>query len=324
MDELVCFERLCARLRIRQLRLLAEIGTVGSVHAAAKRVAMSQPAASQALREIESLVGLSLFERSARGMVPTPAGRVLIAHARGSMRSLYAATQSLAALDSDAGAPLRIGALSGAISAIVEPALEAASADEIVALSVVEDNAFALLEGLTQGAYDLLLIPEPAVLSPGLAFDALVDDRIAVVVAPTHPLARRRRLALADLEPFRWALPPRAFPTGQAVHLWLARRDLRPRQLSVDTNAPGLMPALLRATDSVALLPASYLTRLIRDGRLRELAVPEVDVPLGRLGALYFQGREHPRLARWLASARQALAKAPGQHHRARARSCVQ
>jgi len=86
----------------------------------------------------------------------------------------------------------------------------------------------------------------------------------------------------------------------------------------------GLMPALLRATDSVALLPASYLTRLIRDGRLRELAVPEVDVPLGRLGALYFQGREHPRLARWLASARQALAKAPGQHHRARARSCVQ
>lgn len=49
MDEQVCFERLCARLRIRQLRLRAEIGTVGRVHAAARRIAMSQPAASQAL-----------------------------------------------------------------------------------------------------------------------------------------------------------------------------------------------------------------------------------------------------------------------------------
>jgi DNA-binding transcriptional LysR family regulator len=63
-----------ADLQLRHLRALTSVTTTPSISRAARRLGMSQPALSRQLRALEHAIGLTLFERSARGVTLTPAG----------------------------------------------------------------------------------------------------------------------------------------------------------------------------------------------------------------------------------------------------------
>ncbi len=65
MNEL---DRLLGRLRFRHLQLLAQIDDKGSLRGAAAMLNLTQPALSKALRELEDMLGLQLFDRSSRGL----------------------------------------------------------------------------------------------------------------------------------------------------------------------------------------------------------------------------------------------------------------
>jgi LysR family transcriptional regulator, regulator for genes of the gallate degradation pathway len=65
-------------LNLRHLHAIAEIGSAGSMSAAALRVNLSQPALAQAVGKVERALGARLFDRQPGGMVPTAAGRILI------------------------------------------------------------------------------------------------------------------------------------------------------------------------------------------------------------------------------------------------------
>ena len=78
----VLLERLLARLRLRHLKLVDALALHSHLGRAADAVHISQPAATQMLRELEEMIGVALFERHARGMRITEAGRLLALHAR--------------------------------------------------------------------------------------------------------------------------------------------------------------------------------------------------------------------------------------------------
>jgi DNA-binding transcriptional LysR family regulator len=68
-------------LSIDQLRTLVEVVELGSFSAAARRLNLTQPAVSLQIRELENRCGLRLVERAGKAVVPTAAGRDLVAHA---------------------------------------------------------------------------------------------------------------------------------------------------------------------------------------------------------------------------------------------------
>ncbi len=76
-----------ARLKTRQLMLLIAIGDEGNIHRAAEILNKSQPAASKLLKDLEDVLGISLFERLPRGMRPTWYGETMIRHARSRCRA---------------------------------------------------------------------------------------------------------------------------------------------------------------------------------------------------------------------------------------------
>src|SRR5688572_33511281 len=105
-----------ARLKTRQLMLLIAIGDEGNIHRAAEILNMSQPAASKLLKDLEDVLGISLFERLPRGMRPTWYGETMIRHARIALSSLTLAGSELEALKTG-----RLGEVS--VGAITSPAL---------------------------------------------------------------------------------------------------------------------------------------------------------------------------------------------------------
>jgi DNA-binding transcriptional LysR family regulator len=67
-----------ARLKSRQLALVVALDDTRSLRQAAERIHISQPAATRLLQELESQLGVELFQRSRRGMQPTMAGEVMV------------------------------------------------------------------------------------------------------------------------------------------------------------------------------------------------------------------------------------------------------
>ena len=79
---------LLGRLRARHLALVVALDTHRSLRRAAAEIALTQPAATKLLHDLEDALGAPLFERHAWGMSPTPYGDTLVRHARGMLNDL--------------------------------------------------------------------------------------------------------------------------------------------------------------------------------------------------------------------------------------------
>jgi len=101
-------EALLRRLRMKHFLLLSELGRHGTLGAASEALALTQPALSKMLREIELAFGARLFERGRRGVEPNTLGRAAIRHARTMIGEVGLLADELQAMDSGASALLRI------------------------------------------------------------------------------------------------------------------------------------------------------------------------------------------------------------------------
>ena len=279
-------ERLLARLRLRHLKLVDALETHANLRRAAAAVHMTQPAATQMLRELETLLGTALFERHARGMRITEAGRLVARHARLSIDALRVASEELTALAMQQVRPLRIGAIDAAIASVLQPELERLLATYPEWRLEIEENSIDRLSaGLRSGAFDVVLVREPARLEPGHRFIALRSDRMVLVAAATHPAARRRRLKLADLAQSRWILPPAHFAVRRALDALWSQEAHPPRAHPVQTLAPRLLLSMLSQPDVVVPVPLTLLDRLGRHG-IVELPL-DLQAPIEPIGLLF-------------------------------------
>lgn len=223
-----------SRVKLRQLVLLSTLGEVGNLRKSASRLAMTQPTATKLLQELESTLGVPLFERSRRGMSPTPYGVALIRHARGLLADLDGARQEIEALAEGAAGVLAIGAMASSASVVLPRAVAALHARQpSLRISIVEGTHAMLVTTLKAGGLDLML---GRVMGGSdmddLASEVLYRDDFCIVCDPAHALARTRRksLSLKALVDERWVLPPSTAPLRQRLDiLFMSQADDRPR-----------------------------------------------------------------------------------------------
>jgi DNA-binding transcriptional LysR family regulator len=115
--------RIGRRLKLRDLHMLEVIAARGSMARAAGELALSQPAISKAIADLEHDLGVALFNRSSRGAELTPSGQVLLRRGRVMLDELKQGLQEIENLSDPTIGEVRIGAiesLSPFISTIVE------------------------------------------------------------------------------------------------------------------------------------------------------------------------------------------------------------
>lgn len=78
-----------------QLQTVIAVAEEGTVVRAARRLCLTQPPVSRRLLALEDELGVALFARTSRGMVPTPAGTVLLAHARTIVEAIEVARRAV-------------------------------------------------------------------------------------------------------------------------------------------------------------------------------------------------------------------------------------
>jgi LysR family hydrogen peroxide-inducible transcriptional activator len=187
-------------LSLRQLEYAVAIADTRGFHRAAERCHVSQPTLSSQVQQLESVLGVRLFERDRRGVILTPAGADIVARAR---RVLVEVGDLLSAatLASDplAGA-FRVGViptLAPYLLPEVIPALHARY--ERLRLILREERTDGVMRELHEGTLDLGLVALEADLG---ARDAavIVKDPFVVALPPGHRLAEKNQVTLEDLE----------------------------------------------------------------------------------------------------------------------------
>lgn len=287
-DPPVLHRSLLNRLRYKHLHMLVALGSSLNLHRASLSLAMSQPAATRMLREIEDMFGCQLFERLPRGMRPTALGAQLVRFAEASLNSLDRCAEDLAARRQGGYGYLSIGTIMGAAPDLVMTAVARMKAQSPqLRLRIMGDTSDQVLRLLDQRRIDMAIARRsPAAHSSSYSFEELGNERLLVVVRSGHPLTRRRKLGWQELVgDWPWILQPATSPARIALDQLLQRLELPAPADIIECSSVYSMQQLVQLTDAVMLLSESALKDYLRMGLVRALPVC-IDVPMAPFGIL--------------------------------------
>lgn len=280
-------------LSIRDIQYFLAVARCGLLSAAADEQGVTQPALTKAVRRVEAEFGLQLFERSARGMVPTSAGLRVAEQAR-RLQADYADTVRLAEeMRAQQSGLLRVGVTDTTAGNRVAAALGTLLSQRPgLRVRLRVDRSDMLAGAVRAGELDLALVPA----YEGQPLDAertrIDNDPMLPLVRAGHPLARRSRVGLAEVAGYGWISGPASSAAFKAIGEIYARHQLSPPRVVMEVPfASELNLSVLAATDLVTLVPRSFM-RHAEDHRFSVLPVPALRVPravvlLSRPGAAW-------------------------------------
>ncbi|MBT9490403.1 MAG: LysR family transcriptional regulator [Rubrivivax sp.] len=265
----VLINRVMARARLRHLQVLVSVSELGSFKRAAEAVGLTQPAVTHIVADLEQLLGAELFRRHARGVTPTDAALELLPAVRRTLGTLAEGIEALAARLADAEGVVRLAAtasaLSGLLDRLLPPFSQHAPGIHVQVLQADGDHFNGLV---ARGEVDAVACRRPSVPPQNWQFHPLVADELVVVAHPTHPLARRRRLRVAELADEVWLVPPADSLARRTLDALAEELAWRPRLAPVVTRALPLTWALLQRQRTVSLVPAAVVRQLTEAGQL--------------------------------------------------------
>lgn len=266
-----------SRLKTRHLMLLLHLDEQGSVLRAAEAARMTQPAASKLLAEMEALLGVSLFDRHARGVQPTWYGQVLIRRARSALLEIGRAQEEIAALRDGRMGQASIGTVVNPGTNLVPQAVaEIKQVHPDILVRVEMDYSRPLVARLLDGQLDLVV---GRIMDPhgglDLEFEPLSDEPHWAVVRHDHPLAGKKSVRHGDLVSYGWIMPPPDSVLRTRLETMFLERGLESPHNVVETSSLPVTLNLLRASDLVTALPLEAVTPYVQ---ARQLAVLKLDL----------------------------------------------
>lgn len=263
------------RLRLRNVRMLLSLAQTRNISHSAAMLNTTQPGLSKWLKDLEQDIGLPLFERHARGLIPTQYGEVLIEHARRLDAQLDRASGDMAALREGSAGRVVIGA-SGAAASDTAPLAMLRLFEHMpqAHVSLVEGTTDRLLEQLAQGDLDLVMgRAMPGGTEPGIETEPLYRDPIHMVARPGHPLLSRTPLGWNDLRDYRWIVWPQGTPVRTALEKALADAGQAIPRDAVETNSVTSNLTLLNNSDMIGVASHRAALRLAQMNTLRVLPI---------------------------------------------------
>jgi DNA-binding transcriptional LysR family regulator len=214
---------------------------------------VSQPTLSRALARVEAELGVRLFERVSSGVVPTPDGESVVAVAREmSARWEHVVAELAGRRDPDSGV-VRLAFLDSMATSLVPQLLrDFHAAAPRVRVLLTQEPGHEILADLDTGAVEL------AVTTPGdqaaYGWAPLQDERLVLVVPPSHRLGSRRRVRVTELAEEDLVTTPVGFGFRALVDRLLAEAGVSPK-VSFESADLATIEGLVAAGLGVALVP---------------------------------------------------------------------
>jgi len=255
-------ERIVRRLKLRDLHTLQAVVQCGSMAKAAAHLALTQPAISKAMAEIEHTLGVPLLDRSPRGVTPTAYGEALLRRGLAIFDELREGVKEIEFLSDPTAGEVRLGTTEPATAFLASVINRLNRQYPRIVFHVTAGDTGKLYRELRERNIELVITrmagPKP---EDDMHAEILFQDPLVVVAAKQSPWCRRRRIELADLMDEPWTiLTPDTFMMPFIVEAFRAKNLQLPHVTVVTTSLH--MRINLVSTGRFLGIAASFMLRL--------------------------------------------------------------
>jgi DNA-binding transcriptional LysR family regulator len=256
---------------LRQLKVFEAVARHLSFSRAAEELHLTQPAVSMQVGALEDLAGLPLFEQVRKKTFLTDAGRELLARTRAVAREIAAAEETLGAMRGMTAGHLTIALVSTA--KYLTPPLLAGflKAHPGVTLKLAVDNREAVVAQLAANEVDFAIMGRPPQGMDMIA-EPFARHPHVMIAAPSHPLAGRRRVALARVAAETFIMREPGSGTRGLLERLFAQHAL-PLNVSMEMASNETIKQAVQAEMGVSFLSLDTVGLELAAGRLALLDV---------------------------------------------------
>ena len=238
---------------LHQLKTFVTVAREGSVTRASSLLHLSQPAVSAHIKAMEDALGLSLFERTARGMSLTPDGQRLLAKAEQTLAAHQALMDEATRSKGELTGKLRVGAGSNSSHEAIGRLLSAfAERHAAVEVSLLHRSSREILEGLRNGTLDAGFYNEPGEAEPDLATLEVARFTIHVAAAPGS-IASTPQPDWRALAGRAWIYPSESACCSRTAERLFAAQRFRPQRV-ISADRQDVVRTLIGSGLGVGLL----------------------------------------------------------------------
>ncbi len=266
-------------MNLKQLEFAVALAEEGNFTRAAERCHVVQSALSHQIAHLEQELGTPLFERLPRQVRATAAGEALLVHARQVLVSLRHLRADVAAVSGEVRGLLAIGQISSLTDIDVVAMLAAfQQAHPQVEFQLRVDKSEDLIAQVQSRDLDVALVGlSPSAGLDGVCHEMLQEEDLVAVLAPSHRLARRKRLPLTELQDEALVDFPRGTGARRQTDDAFAVAGL-PHTVRFEVNLMELVERFVRHGLAVGIVPA-----LIADGFQGVVQIPLQPAPTRRV-----------------------------------------
>jgi DNA-binding transcriptional LysR family regulator len=285
-------QRISRQLKLRDLHVLMTVARCGSMGKAASELAVSQPAISKTISDMEAALGIRLLDRSPRGVVPTVYARALLDRGLIAFDELKQGVEHVNFLANPQTGELRIGSTIAIATGFIPAVVDRVSRKypQIVFYLSAGETAMTY-HALEERKVDLVIAPVFASMTDAhLNVEPLYDEPLVVVAGARSLWARRRKIDLAGLAGAAWTLPPLDSLYGAVVAEAFRANGLNVPPATVFTSITAARNALLATGRFVSIVQGSVMRFNFNNPAFKVLPI---DLPTTRrpIGAITLKAR---------------------------------
>jgi LysR family transcriptional regulator, low CO2-responsive transcriptional regulator len=259
-------------ITFRQLRVFTQVAQQGSMARAATTLHLTPPAVSMQIKELETQVGLALFERHGRQVSMSTAGEYFLVHARRLLSDLKQADDAMARFKRLEHGQLTIGIVSTAKYFV--PQLLARFHEEHPGIDVrlrVVGNREQLVMMMEAGEVDLSVMGRPP-REIATRAEAFAAHPLVIVGPPGHPLARLGNAPVSALEGYAFVVREQGSGTRTAMEAFFAEHRFEPR-ITMEMSSNETIKQAVMAGMGLSFLSLHTMGLEVRSGLLHVLDV---------------------------------------------------
>lgn len=265
-------------MKLSHFRDVLAVAETGSLRAAGRHLGVAQPAITRSIRELERELGVSLFERHAKGVKLTVVGETFLRRLKFFDAELRRAREEIAQINGGVAGEVSIALSTASCIALMPTATAAFRKRYPDAVLKVSESLFQPIESdLENGTVDFWVGPlKNAVAPPQFAVEMLFENQRRVLARKGHPLVGMR--SLAELTDARWVRPTLTLRNTEGdFAAEFEQRALPPPNIVVHARSALVTVLTVAHSDLLTILPQQWLESPLTDGMIDAL---ELDQPL--------------------------------------------
>ena len=291
------------KMELRHLRYFVAVAEEENVSRAALKLHVSQPGISRQIQDLEDEIGFQLFERSAKSLKLTAAGKVFLTEATSVLHHAEEAVKKARTVSGGTQGEIHVGYAPSLTVQILPPMLRAFQSEfPHVRVTLHDLSSEEMLAQLGNKKLQVALtVRPPAKMLRGLSFKEIARYAMVVAVAPSHPLAKLKAITLQQAAPEPLiGLNRKDYPEYQIeVKKLFAAVGLKPNFAEEHEGGTSIIAAV-EAGRGIALVPSSLAC--IVGTRVKLIPLKPALPPI-LVGALWLRENDSELVKKFIATA---------------------